>query len=118
MTQCTDTQKEAIKVFLERTVRERHSVDELAKMIRPCIGLTKPQAQANLKYYENMVKTLREQHPRMKAESIQKKARTAAMKYAERQHRQRADNIAQTEMAYAYNKELMRACDRRRNRNL
>ena len=26
------------------------------------------------------------------------------MKYAERQHRQRADNIAQTEMAYAYNK--------------
>ena len=73
-------------------------------MIRPCIGLTKPQAQANLKYYENMVKTLREQHPRMKAESIQKKARTAAMKYAERQHRQRADNIAQTEMAYAYNK--------------
>ncbi len=45
MTQCTDTQKEAIKVFLERTVRERHSVDELAKMIRPCIGLTKPQAQ-------------------------------------------------------------------------
>lgn len=104
VTQCTDTQKEAIKVFLERTVRERHSVDELAKMIRPCIGLTKPQAQANLKYYENMVKTLREQHPRMKAESIQKKARTAAMKYAERQHRQRADNIAQTEMAYAYNK--------------
>lgn len=52
VTQCTDTQKEAIKVFLERTVRERHSVDELAKMIRPCIGLTKPQAQANLKYYE------------------------------------------------------------------
>lgn len=104
VTQCTDTQKEAIKVFLEKTVRERHSVDELAKMIRPCIGLTKPQAKANLKYYENMVKTLREQHPRMKAESIQKKARAAATKYAERQHRQRADNIAQTEMAYAYNK--------------
>ena len=57
VTQCTDTQKEAIKVFLERTVRERHSVDELAKMIRPCIGLTKPQAQANLKYFEIMVKT-------------------------------------------------------------
>lgn len=104
VTQCTDTQKEAIKVFLEKTVQERHSVDELAKMIRPCIGLTKPQAKANLKYYENMVKTLREQHPRMKAESIQKKARAAATKYAERQHRQRADNIAQTEMAYAYNK--------------
>lgn len=97
-------QKEAIKALLARSVVERHSVDELARFIRPCIGLTKPQAKANFRYYENIVKTLKEQHPRMKQDSIQRKAREAAAKYAEKQHRQRALTIAMTEMAAAYNK--------------
>lgn len=97
-------QKEAIKALLARSVVEHHSVDELARFIRPCIGLTKPQAKANLRYYENIVKTLKEQHPRMKQDSVQRKAREAAAKYAERQHRQRALTIAMTEMAAAYNK--------------
>lgn len=104
VTASVEQQRDAIRVLLEKSVRERHSVDELAKMIRPCVGLTEPQAKANLKYYENIVKTLREEHPRMKTESIQRKAREAAAKYAEKQHRYRAMNIAQTEMAYAYNK--------------
>lgn len=97
-------QREAISYLLEKTVIEHHSVDELARLIRPCVGLTKPQAKANLKYYDNMVKTLREDHPRMKEATIQKRAREAAAKYAERQHRQRAETIAETEMASAYNK--------------
>lgn len=97
-------QREAISALLTQSIRERHSVDELARFIRPCIGLTEPQAKANLRFYENMVRSLKEQHPKMKSESVQKKAREAAAKYAEKQHRQRALTIAQTEMATAYNK--------------
>lgn len=104
VTAVTQEQKGAISALLARSVREKHSVDELAKLIRPCIGLTEPQAKANLRYYENMVTNLKEQHPRMKTESVQRKAREAAAKYAEKQHRYRAMTIAQTEMATAYNR--------------
>ena len=96
-------QREAIQALLAQSVLQYHTIDELAKYLRTCIGLTKPQAKANLRYYENIVKTLKEQHPRMKTDSIQKKAREAAAKYAERQHRDRAMTIAQTELAKAYN---------------
>ena len=104
VTAVTQEQKGAISALLARSVREKHSVDELAKFIRSCIGLTEPQAKANLRYYENMVANLKEQHPRMKTESVQKKAREAAAKYAEKQHRYRAMTIAQTEMATVYNR--------------
>lgn len=85
-------------------MREGHTVDELARLIRPCIGLTEGQAKANARYYDNIVANLRKEHPRMKIESIRKKAREAALKYAERQHRERAFTIAQTESAFAYNR--------------
>ena len=111
-------QKEAIKALLARSVIEHHSVDELAKFIRPCIGLTKPQAKANLRYYDSIVKTLKEQHPRMKQDSIQRKAREAAAKYAEKQHRQRALTIAMTEMASAYNKGADEGIRQAQNQNL
>jgi len=104
VTASTQEQKDAIRALLEHSVREQYSVDGLARLIRPCVGLTVPQAKANLKYYNNIVKTLKEEHPRMKPERIEQKAREAAAKYAEKQHRQRAMNIAQTEMATAYNK--------------
>ena len=54
-------------------------------------------------FYDNMVKTLTEQHPRTKPETLQARALEQTAKYAERLHRQRALTIAQTEMAYAYN---------------
>ena len=53
--------------------------------------------------YDNMVRTLTEQHPRTKPETLQARALEQTAKYAERLHRQRALTIAQTEMAYAYN---------------
>lgn len=104
VTVCTDEQKNAIAALLTKKMRDGHTVDELARMIRPCIGLTRVQAEANARYYDHIVKTLREEHPRMKQESIQRKAQDAALKYAERQHRQRAVTIAQTECAFAYNR--------------
>lgn len=103
VTECTQTQKDAIALLLEDKIRNTHSVDELARLIRPCVGLTKGQASAARNYYDNLVKTLTEQHPRTKPESIQAKALERTAKYAETLHRQRAITIAHTEMAYAYN---------------
>lgn len=104
VTAVTSEQKEAIKALLSEYVNGTYTVDELSRVIRPCIGLTKSQSEANLRYYNNIKATLAKEHPKMKPESIRKKAREAATKYAERQHRQRAFDIAQTEMAFAYNK--------------
>lgn len=104
VTRATKEQKEAIKVFLKRSVRESMSTDELARLIRPCIGLTKPQAEANLRYYNTVKEKLREEHPKMRVATIERRAREASVKYAEKQHRKRAKDIAQTEIVKAYNK--------------
>lgn len=104
VTASTDEQQRAISALLTKKMREGHTVDELSRMIRPCIGLTESQAKANTKYYDNIVSTLRQEHPRMKTDSIRKKALEASQKYAERQHRERAMTIAQTESAFAYNR--------------
>jgi hypothetical protein len=104
VTASTEEQKNAIATLLTQKMRESHTVDELARMIRPCIGLTEGQAAANAKYYDSIVSTLTKEHPRMSASSIRQKALDASQKYAERQHRQRALTIAQTESAFAYNR--------------
>lgn len=104
VTSVTMEQREAISALLSKKMIESHTVDELSRLIRPCIGLTKGQAQANARYYDSIVKNLTKEHPRMSKESIRKKALDASTKYAERQHRQRAMDIAQTESAFAYNR--------------
>lgn len=104
VTVCTQEQKDAIAALLTKKMRDSHTVDELARLIRPCIGLTEGQAKANARYYDSIVANLKKEHPRMKPDSIRKKAMDAAQKYAERQHRERAMTIAQTESAFAYNK--------------
>lgn len=104
VTACTQEQKDAIAALLTKKIKDGHTVDELARMIRPCIGLTEGQAKANARYYDNIVATLKKEHPCMKEESIRKKAMDAATKYAERQHRERALTIAQTESAFAYHR--------------
>lgn len=103
ITNCTNEQLEAIRHILAESKANQMSVDETARLIRPTIGLTKPQAAANLKYYQTMKENLRKEHPRMKEEAIEKKARDAAAKYAEKQIRYRAKLIAETELASAYN---------------
>lgn len=104
VTNSTQEQKDAISALLTKKMRDGHTVDELSRLIRPCIGLTEAQAKATVRYYDNIVSNLRKDHPRMKAESIRRKAMDSAYKYAERQHRQRAMTIAQTESAFAYNR--------------
>lgn len=103
VTSCVDEQRKAIAALVTKKMVDGHTVDELSRLIRPCIGLTEQQAKANARYYDNIVTSLKKDHPRMKEENIQKKAREAAQKYAEKQHRYRAMTIAQTESAFAYN---------------
>ena len=102
VTNAVQEQKKAIQRLTMKAVREDLSPNELARVIRPCIGLTERQAQANLRYYNHIKEQLRKDHPRMKEETIVRRAREA-LKYAEKQHRYRAETIAQTELAEAYN---------------
>lgn len=77
--------------------------DEAARIMRPCIGLTKPQAVANARYREKVKEAYIKAHPKGKTETAEKKAQEAAARYAARQHRYRAQSIARTELAYGYN---------------
>ena len=118
VTASTQDQKDAIKAFLIGRERGIYTTAEIEKLIRPCIGLTRQQADANLKFYNNVKETLQKDHPRMKKERVEKKARDAAIKYAERQHRHRAQTIAQTEMAFAYNRGTHEAMKQAQAQNL
>lgn len=104
VTNITEDQRQAIAAMINRALTEGWSTDELARAIRPTIGLTKQQSAANLKYYQHVKNSLLENNPGMKESTAEKRARDAALKYAEKQHRQRAYTIASTELAYAYNK--------------
>ena len=95
---------EAIGAMVMQAATGRYAIDELARVIRPAIGLTKTQSLANLNYYNHVKETLLANNPTMKAATAAKRAQSAALKYAARQHRYRAYTIATTEMAYAYNK--------------
>lgn len=104
ITQCTGQQVAAINALVQRAaIVEDLTVDELAIQIRPLIGLNRPQATANLNYYLNMKKQLKKLNPNMKPETIVKRARRSSIKYAERQHIQRAFNIARSELSFGYN---------------
>ena len=97
-------QRRAINAMIGRAYTGEWSVDELSRVIRPAIGLNRPQAIANLNYYETVRSGLLENNPTMRQSTAAKRAREAAVKYAERQHRYRAFMIARTEMAFAYNR--------------
>lgn len=97
-------QQEAISAMLRKAYSGDWSVDELARAIRPTIGLNKMQSEATLNYYEHVKATIKNKNPHMKEATAEKYARDKAAKYAERQHRARAYTISTTEMAFAYNK--------------
>ena len=103
ITNCCNEQVSAIRYLIAEAESLNMSSAETARYIRPTIGLTERQAAANLKYYNSIKERLTTDHPRMKPESIERKAREAASKYAERQQRYRAETIARSEIAQAYN---------------
>ena len=94
----------AVKMILWKGQQENWTAAQIARHIRPCIGLTQSDAAANARYQQSVYDSLRKAHPRMTEASAAKKAQDAALKYAARQHRARADMIANTELAFAYNR--------------
>ena len=95
VTNSTADQISAINAVVSRaaTIQDM-TVDGLARAIRPMVGLTKPQAVANLNYYTSMVES----------GLSEKAALERSIKYSARQNRYRGYNIARTELAFAYNK--------------
>jgi SPP1 gp7 family putative phage head morphogenesis protein len=90
----TQVQHEALKaVILQAAVAGKYGPDELARVIRPMVGLTPSQARGCLRYYE----ALRQDG------AGPKKALEGALRYAANAHRYRAQNIARTELAFAFN---------------
>lgn len=104
VTNCTAQQIDAIRAIVQRaaTVQDM-TVDELARVIRPTIGLYRGQATANFNHYVTVRDTLLQDFPTMGRQTAERRARDAAVRYAARQHRYRAQMIARTELAFAHN---------------
>lgn len=95
VTNITQTQIAGLRAVIHQAAAlEVKNVDQLARVIRPMVGLTKQQAKANLKYYNTLIAN----------GTSEKRALDLSIKYASRQSRERAYTVARTEMAYAYNK--------------
>ncbi|MBQ3337558.1 MAG: hypothetical protein IJG80_09160 [Selenomonadaceae bacterium] len=75
---------------------------QIAQQVRPLIGLNERQAQANIKYRERVYNKLVGNG--MSEERAAARAEKAALTYAGKQHRFRAETIVLTENAYAYNR--------------
>lgn len=94
VTNSTQAQRDGLRAVIQQAVvLNRRGVDDLARAIRPMIGLTKQQATANLNYYQTLID----------AGTSKKKALDLATRDAARRHRSRAYTIARTELATAYN---------------
>ena len=86
--------REAMSTMIMQAYSRQWTVDELAKAIRPIIGLTKQQAAANLKYYSHIKESLLKKEPTMRETTAKNRAKEAALKYAAKQHRQRAHTLS------------------------
>ena len=103
VTRSSEVQREAIRALLAQKMTEGHTVDELARLIRPCVGLTAQQSAATVRYYDTILASIKDNHPRMKVEAARAKALEATSRYAEKAHKYRAATIAQTELAFSFN---------------
>lgn len=92
--QISDDQYFAINGLVRQAaMTETMTVDQLARKIRPCVGLTQRQSQTVSRYYDSLIEQ----------GYSHKKAYAMELNYAGKVHRQRANLIAQTELAYGYN---------------
>lgn len=91
---CTEEAKKGLRAAIKASAYANEmSVDELAQVVRPMIGLTKPQVVANRNFYNRLIES----------GMSSKRAAERSANYAARQHRYRAQMIARTETATAYN---------------
>lgn len=94
VTNITNMQVQGLRSVIRRAATmDGMTADDLSRVIRPMVGLTPQQGVANLRYYKNLI-----DHG-----TSAKRATDLSIRYAGRQHRYRAYNIARTELAFAYN---------------
>ena len=94
VTSVTQTQIEGLRAVIRQAANLEHmNVDQLARAIRPMVGLYRQQATANLNYYNKLIES----------GVNEKKALDLSVRYAARQHRYRGYLIARQELAMAYN---------------
>lgn len=93
VTNSTRAQLDGLRAVIGHSVVDKMTVDELARAVRPMIGLTYQQAVANANYLQSM----------LESGMSEQKAAEKAILYAARQHRYRGYNIARTELAFSYN---------------
>ena len=97
----TALQRQAVNQMIQRAVQIQDiPVDELAKVIRPMVGLTPGQVTANLRYFQKVRDTLVKNG--MSLEKATLRAKKQSIMYAEKQHRYRCMSIARTEVMEAY----------------
>lgn len=90
----TTSQYTAINTLVRQAaLSDTMTGDQLARAIRPCIGLTQRQAQSVFHLHNDLI------DQGIDAATAQKRTE----RYAEMVHRRRSALIAQTELAYAYN---------------
>lgn len=95
VTNVTETQIEGLRAVIQRAAAlEDLTVVELARAIRPMVGLTQQASNIVMNYYETMRKN----------GVSEKRALDKTIRYASRKHRERAYLISRTELATAYNR--------------
>lgn len=100
-TRLSDESKKAIANVLLKWQAELLRPREMAYQIRPLIGLNERQTIANANYRAKLYRRLIEEGVNPSKAAV--RADKAAVRYASKQHRYRAETIVNTELAFAYN---------------
>ena len=102
ITGLSEESRKAVMNIILRGQALGESPKQIAKEIRPLIGLTTRQAEANVNYREKIFQ--RYLDAGAKPATAAARADKAALKYASKQHRYRAETIVLTENSFAYNR--------------
>ena len=102
VTQLSAESKRAVANVILFGQSERLAPRDIAKLVRPLIGLNARQAEANAVYRRRLFERLTGQG--LSAAAANQRAEAAAVRYASKQHRQRAETIVHTELSRAYNR--------------
>lgn len=93
VTNVTREQVRGLREVIKMATQTGMNVDQLSRAIRPMVGLNWQQSRANMRYYENMIKS----------GLSYTKALDKSIRYSARQSRYRGYMIARTELGFAYN---------------
>ncbi len=102
ITRLSEESRKAVAMVILLGQSEHLAPKEIARQVRPLIGLTERQAAANLAYRDKIYQRLKENG--QSAPQAASAADKAATRYAAKQHRFRAETIVHTELAFAYNR--------------